>query len=130
MDDLKSQFQGEQYNLMTKNCNHFSEALATRLLNKPFPGYVNRLANLGGMVSCLIPPSLLGDAPVDQQGGNGGATAGSSYQVIAPRNRQTPQTGAVARTGASLPGGGGFSGAGMKLGKHEICNAYVNVSYQ
>jgi hypothetical protein len=112
VDDLKSQFGGDSYNLMTRNCNHFAEALSTRLLNKPFPGYVNRLANLGGMVSCLIPPGMLGDAPVGGQEGGGGSSGGSSYQVMTPRNRQTSQQ----ATGESQPLTGAFAGKGMMLG--------------
>ena len=105
---------------MTKNCNHFAEALATRLVNKPFPGYVNRMANLGGMVSCLIPPGMLGDAPVGgQQQSGAGETSMGGYQVIVPRNRQTNSTPSTASITAQTPqvtGGGGFIGKGMKLG--------------
>jgi deubiquitinase DESI2 len=89
LDDLKAEFLGNSYNLLTRNCNHFANALVMQLLNKPIPGYVNRLANLGGMISCLFPPQLLTDAPVDQQQGGSGSGGGSSsgFQVIAPRNR-------------------------------------------
>lgn len=112
IDDLRSQFGGDSYNLMTKNCNHFAEALTARLLNKPFPGYVNRLANLGGMVSCLIPPAMLGEAPVGGQGASGAsASSGGSYQVMAPRNRQIHHPGSSAQAIT-----GGFSGKGMTLG--------------
>jgi surface protein len=88
LDSLKEEFLGNTYNILTRNCNHFANALVTKLLNKPIPGYVNRLANLGGMVSCLFPPQLLSDAPVDQQqsGSSSGSTSG--YQVIVPRNRE------------------------------------------
>lgn len=90
LDDLKSKFPGNSYNILTQNCNHFANALVTQLLNKPIPGYVNRLANLGGMVSCLFPPQLLSDAPVNQQGGNGVDSSNSSgYQVIVPRGRES-----------------------------------------
>jgi hypothetical protein len=73
---------------LTRNCNHFANAFVTKLLNKPIPGYVNRLANLGGMISCLFPPQLLSDAPVDQQQRNPSSGSSSGYQVIVPRNRE------------------------------------------
>ena len=66
-----------------------------RLLNRSIPGFVNRLAGLGSMVSCLMPPALTGSSPVNNDGGNGG-------------QRQSTGSGAA----APVP----FSGAGNKLG--------------
>ncbi|KAH7366208.1 hypothetical protein KP509_18G067800 [Ceratopteris richardii] len=58
MEDLASQYTGDAYNLLTKNCNHFSNDLCMRLTKKPSPGWVNRLANLGVFCSCVLPESL------------------------------------------------------------------------
>lgn len=89
LDELKEEFPGNSYNILTKNCNHFANALIMKLFNKPIPGYVNRLANLGGMVSCLFPPQLLSDAPVDQQqSSSSSSSSNSGYQVIVPKNRE------------------------------------------
>ena len=41
-----------------------------RLLNKSIPGYVNRLAGMGSMVSCLMPQALTGQAPINDNSGN------------------------------------------------------------
>ncbi|KDO30954.1 hypothetical protein SPRG_04142 [Saprolegnia parasitica CBS 223.65] len=65
LDELRSEFQGHQYNLLTKNCNTFSNELCLRLLGVPIPAYVNRMAYLGSFLSCLLPRELTGQAPVE-----------------------------------------------------------------
>jgi hypothetical protein len=113
IDDLKASFHGSSYNLLTKNCNHFSNALVFKLLNKPIPGYVNRMANFGGMIrfissipsfipfndhtSCLLPPSITGQAPVDNQPST---NYGSSYNNS--RIKDMPSTPLFAGSGVTL----------------------------
>jgi len=66
IDDLSDQFTGNSYHPLTRNCNTFSNELCLRVLNRGIPGYVNRLANLGSVMSCLIPHyglQYLGIAP-------------------------------------------------------------------
>ena len=84
-----------------------------RLLNKSIPGFVNRLAGLGSMVSCLMPPALTGSAPVNNDGGNGGQRSSTGSAAPAP-----------------------FSGSGNKLGITlwkwaflEFCHLLVSNSF-
>ena len=42
---IQKEYQGENYDLLMKNCNHFSNDLCIRLVNKPIPEEINRLAN-------------------------------------------------------------------------------------
>ncbi|KAI3836594.1 hypothetical protein MKW98_024413 [Papaver atlanticum] len=58
MEDVASEYHGDTYHLITKNCNHFTEDMAMRLTGKEIPGWVNRLARIGVMCSCLLPESL------------------------------------------------------------------------
>ncbi|RLM55331.1 hypothetical protein C2845_PM10G14570 [Panicum miliaceum] len=44
---MASEYHGDTYHLISKNCNHFTDDLSTRLTGKPIPGWVNRLARLG-----------------------------------------------------------------------------------
>mmetsp|Transcript_5001 Transcript_5001/g.7641 ORF Transcript_5001/g.7641 Transcript_5001/m.7641 type:complete len:232 (+) Transcript_5001:92-787(+) len=124
LDELRSQFAGNSYNVLTKNCNHFAEAFVLKLLNKPIPGYVNRLATLGGMVSCLFPPSMLGNAPVNQQKSTD-VSGGNAYQVIAPRNKvptnqPTPAPlQAFAGSGRVLGSSSGTSSTSENLGLND-----------
>ncbi|KAL4159737.1 hypothetical protein PRNP1_000310 [Phytophthora ramorum] len=61
---LSSDFEGGAYNLFTKNCNSYADALCQLLLGKPIPAYVNRAAYLGSFLSCLMPADLADQAPV------------------------------------------------------------------
>ncbi|KAG6739570.1 hypothetical protein POTOM_057171 [Populus tomentosa] len=53
-----SEYHGDTYHLISKNCNHFTEDISCRLIGKHIPGWVNRLARLGALCSCLLPESL------------------------------------------------------------------------
>ena len=47
MEHLSSEYHGDTYHLIAKNCNHFTEEVSKRLTGKPIPAWVNRLARLG-----------------------------------------------------------------------------------
>lgn len=47
MDKLAEEYPGNTYQLINKNCNHFSNEACLRLTGKTIPGWVNRLARLG-----------------------------------------------------------------------------------
>lgn len=47
---LRSEFSPGSYSLPTKNCNHFAEALAHRLVGVGIPSHINRVANLGAKI--------------------------------------------------------------------------------
>ncbi|CAL5039000.1 unnamed protein product [Urochloa decumbens] len=55
---MASEYHGDTYHLISKNCNHFTDDLSTRLTGKPIPGWVNRLARLGAFCNCLLPESM------------------------------------------------------------------------
>jgi hypothetical protein len=103
IEELRHEFKGSDYNILERNCNHFAEALVWRLLGKQLPGYVNRMAGFGAMFSCLMPQSMLKDAPVD---GNGGRAAASSSS-----SSSGPRGGAMDRGVVNA-----FGGSGFKLG--------------
>jgi len=58
LDSLRPHFPGDQYNILSKNCNSFADAFCQKLVNRPIPGFVNRLANLGSYFECLMPDQL------------------------------------------------------------------------
>ncbi|KAI2620710.1 DUF862-domain-containing protein [Hypomontagnella submonticulosa] len=49
------EFQGTAYNLLTKNCNHFTSYLCQKLTNRPGPGWLNRAATIGVTLPCIVP---------------------------------------------------------------------------
>jgi len=55
LSDLRPIFPAAQYDLVSRNCNHFSELFVTRL-GKTFPAWVNRAAKLGNLVRGTTDP--------------------------------------------------------------------------
>eukprot|EP00003_Mantamonas_plastica_P026125 TRINITY_DN5252_c0_g1_i1.p1 TRINITY_DN5252_c0_g1~~TRINITY_DN5252_c0_g1_i1.p1 ORF type:complete len:247 (+),score=66.63 TRINITY_DN5252_c0_g1_i1:213-953(+) len=55
---MKPDWPGNEYNILQRNCNHFSNALCERLLEKSIPNWVNRMAWFGETAQCLIPQSI------------------------------------------------------------------------
>lgn len=47
MEHLSNKYHGDTYHLIAKNCNHFTNEVSMRLIGKPIPGWVNRLAKVG-----------------------------------------------------------------------------------
>ncbi|KAF9662460.1 hypothetical protein SADUNF_Sadunf18G0055500 [Salix dunnii] len=58
IESAASDYHGDTYHLISKNCNHFTDDISCRLIGKHIPGWVNRLARLGALCSCLLPESL------------------------------------------------------------------------
>lgn len=58
IENMAGEYHGDTYHLITKNCNHFTDDISCRLTGKRIPGWVNRLARLGTVCSCLLPESL------------------------------------------------------------------------
>jgi hypothetical protein len=56
-------FQGISYNILTKNCNHFTSYLCEKLTGQPGPGWLNRAASIGVALPCVVPREWI--APPD-----------------------------------------------------------------
>lgn len=54
IESMASEYHGDTYHLITKNCNHFTDDLSRRLTGKGIPGWVNRLAGIGEFLSEII----------------------------------------------------------------------------
>lgn len=57
IESVASEYHGDTYHLITKNCNHFTDDMSWRLTGKGIPGWVNRLAKLG--IYYISPHSFL-----------------------------------------------------------------------
>ncbi|XP_047956126.1 deSI-like protein At4g17486 isoform X2 [Salvia hispanica] len=80
MEHLSNDYHGDTYNLISKNCNHFTDEVCQRLTGKSIPGWVNRLARMGSFCNCLLPESIqatqvanLPDVEMCSDGGDNGA---------------------------------------------------------
>ncbi|KAF8249466.1 DUF862-domain-containing protein [Wilcoxina mikolae CBS 423.85] len=49
------EFMGPSYNLLTRNCNHFTSHLCQALTDQPAPAYINRAASIGVALPCVVP---------------------------------------------------------------------------
>ncbi|CAK9180468.1 unnamed protein product [Ilex paraguariensis] len=58
IEKLAEEYSGNTYNLITKNCNHFCNDACLRLMGRPIPSWVNRLARLGFLCNCVLPAGL------------------------------------------------------------------------
>ncbi|KAF2461085.1 PPPDE putative peptidase domain-containing protein [Lineolata rhizophorae] len=67
--EVSQKFQGTSYNLLTKNCNHFTSHLCERLTSKPAPGWLNRAASIGLALPCVVPREWI--APPDHDTADG-----------------------------------------------------------
>ncbi|KAK4659408.1 hypothetical protein QC762_109930 [Podospora pseudocomata] len=68
------EFLGTSYNLLTKNCNHFTSYLCEKLTGRPGPGWLNRAASIGVALPCVVPREWI-EAPdfeTHNRGGGGG----------------------------------------------------------
>ena len=55
VDELRGRFPASAYDLVQRNCNHFTDALVFALCGRHTPGWVNRAATVGSCVACLVP---------------------------------------------------------------------------
>ncbi|OWM65976.1 hypothetical protein CDL15_Pgr015401 [Punica granatum] len=46
IENMASEYHGDTYHLISKNCNHFTDDLSRRLTGRGIPGWVNRLAGI------------------------------------------------------------------------------------
>lgn len=53
--DASDEFQGTAYNLLTKNCNHFTAHLCQKLTGRSGPSFLNRAASIGVALPCVVP---------------------------------------------------------------------------
>lgn len=54
MEKLAEEYRGNAYRLITKNCNHFCHDVCTRLTGRAIPGWVNRLARFGKILTITL----------------------------------------------------------------------------
>ena len=49
------EYRARSYNLLRRNCNHFTDDFCRRIIGVGIPGFVNRLAWWGKTVECIVP---------------------------------------------------------------------------
>jgi deubiquitinase DESI2 len=62
-------FQGTSYNILTKNCNHFTAYLCEKLTGRPGPGWLNRAASICMALPCVVPKEWIATPDFDTADG-------------------------------------------------------------
>ena len=71
LNEVKKKYIGNTYDVFKNNCNHFTNDLCMRLVNKKIPKHVNRLSNFSSLFRCLFSSKLIyGDALQSKQKSN------------------------------------------------------------
>lgn len=58
MELHSTNYNGDTYHLIVKNCNHFCKDICYKLTGKQIPKWVNRLAKIGSKCNCILPDAL------------------------------------------------------------------------
>ncbi|GAB4837933.1 hypothetical protein Ancab_027461 [Ancistrocladus abbreviatus] len=58
MECQSTNYKGDSYHLIVKNCNHFCDDICYKLTRKRIPKWVNRLARIGSVCNCILPETL------------------------------------------------------------------------
>lgn len=69
LHSVSNEFLGPSYNLLTKNCNHFTSYLCEKLTGTPGPAWLNRAAKIGIMFPCLVPKAWIDPPEYDEMDG-------------------------------------------------------------
>ncbi|KAK3179093.1 hypothetical protein OEA41_001232 [Lepraria neglecta] len=67
--EVSQEFLGPSYNMLSNNCNHFTNHLCERLIGKPAPSWLNRAASIGVALPCVVPREWI--APPDHDNADG-----------------------------------------------------------
>lgn len=65
---VSARFPAAQYNLLSNNCNHFTNHLVRTLTHREAPAWLNRASKLGKMMPCLVPSAWLDAMDEDNEG--------------------------------------------------------------
>jgi len=60
LQDASTQFIGDNYNLLTNNCNHFTSYMCKVLTGQDMPSWINRASRVGVILPCLVPREWIG----------------------------------------------------------------------
>lgn len=71
------EFKGTSYNLLTKNCNHFTAHLCRKLTGRPGPVWLNRAASVGLALPCIVPRDWV--EPPDHETADGALLGSGEY---------------------------------------------------
>lgn len=69
LKEASEAFPGTSYNLLSNNCNHFTQYLCEKLTGRSGPTWLNRAASIGVALPCVVPRDWV--EPPDCESANG-----------------------------------------------------------
>ena len=63
--DVSARFPGSAYNLLSNNCNHFTNHMIRALTQREAPAWINRASRVGTMLPCLVPSAWIDPPEAD-----------------------------------------------------------------
>ncbi|KAK9238239.1 PPPDE putative peptidase domain-containing protein [Lipomyces kononenkoae] len=78
ISDLSSEYMGTSYNLLYKNCNHFTNSLVLRLTDRSAPAWLNRATYIGIAIPCIIGQTYIEPPKCDVPGCKSSASLSSA----------------------------------------------------
>lgn len=67
--EASKEFEGRSYNLLERNCNHFTDWLVERLTGRKAPGWLNRASRVGLALPCVVPRDWIAPPEYEDAGG-------------------------------------------------------------
>lgn len=126
MTDIRREFPASGYDLLSRNCNHFSDALSQRLCGQPIPSWVNRMAGIGETFRPLLgqvaaptggKAADLGAGGLSSAGLVAGSAAGDGdlkdlvdWSRVGVDNARGAEPGRVLEAGGAVSSDGGSTG--------------------
>ncbi|KAL8666954.1 MAG: hypothetical protein Q9168_007379 [Polycauliona sp. 1 TL-2023] len=86
VQDISGEFLGPSYNLLTRNCNHFSSRMCEVLTGRKAPGWINRAAGIGVCVPCFVPSEWI-DMSLDDDDESGDGEVGNQREMEEERKK-------------------------------------------
>ncbi|KAJ8477991.1 hypothetical protein OPV22_021718 [Ensete ventricosum] len=80
MEEMATEYTGDTYNLVSKNCNHFCDEACLRLTGKLIPKWINRLAKIGYLCNCVLPVQVASVRQRATDEGKGGSRGGGGVE--------------------------------------------------
>jgi deubiquitinase DESI2 len=123
--ELSAAYLGSSYDITTKNCNTFTNALCLKLTGNGIPGWINRAASIGSTLNSVLPLSSLGLMPPSRTDSASSATSGASASTttttaFSGTGHKLTDDSSSAPSGAPAPAAGASAGAAVVPSAEEL----------
>jgi len=65
--ETTEEFLGTSYNVLTRNCNHFTSYFCEKLTGRSAPAWINRAASIGVALPCVVPQAWVSPPECEEE---------------------------------------------------------------